>query len=1091
MANNVPAKVEVSPVEMAEFSRRSMNTPINNDMQWAQFEQLYPVIDPRKLLLDDPRLATLPALISGADLCLFKIDRLSYEAEFPRREAFENVIASVNDSRFNFVYLLVGTGQEVDFYFGVSTNHYHKNSSRGRSETGTLEADDLRSILKNSFLGNFKGSRLKVCEGFEEPGLSLKEIDDRIFKSIDGSKHFSMVRGIPSINKEASQELAGQFQGVDRLINTMQGHRFQLLIVCEPEGQEDILFQLKRLYELYSELQASSKTNVSKNRTDGTSSGEGENWGKNKGAGESRGSNSSDSSSYSSSGTNSGQSKNWGTSEGGNTSTGTSISEGVTISYEAGNKQAVAVMEYLDKELLERYKLGRGKGLYSTAIYLASNTPEAQLLLENSVKSLFQGDQSSFHPLTVQRFADAGNAEARSQIQRLMKNFQVYRKRPEEKNPNLLPLFSIPVTDVRQGKASMIGLSTLLTARELSLIAGLPQREVAGIALVEEVDFGLNVPEIKTHDTKSGKSGEAPAEGSSKAAIDLGYMLQGGFPMKNRKVSLGRDHLNKHTFIAGVTGSGKTTTCQKLLLESGLPFLVIEPAKTEYRQMIPLLEARQGTERKGLMVFTLGNEKCAPFRLNPFEFSESESITGHADLLKAAFIAAFDMEAAIPQIIEQAIYHVYKKFGWDISDDSNRYLEKREMAWREESGRFFPTLTDFMVSVTEVVESMGFDARLKGDYLGSLRGRLNSLMVGTKGQMLNVRRSVDFKELLQGQVVLELEELKNSDDKSFVMALVLMRLSEALRDLHREKPKFKHITLVEEAHRLLSRPKPGEGGSRQKGVEMFADMLAEVRKYGEALVIVDQIPNKLTPEVLKNTNTKIIHKIFAQDDKDALGECMALEDGQKDYLSYLDTGEAIVFSQGWNKPVYLKVERTTDTSGKEIEDSDVKKNAASYWQKNSKVFVPETFLLPSSGNLSLETLQELQKLVRSGLKVFRLKTPEELKKLQPGFKTNNSGDGPSQFQIEVRQKEIDAWLTSVAEFCKRYSLDQHYLMIGVWRLNADALEDIRFPSYSKNSDPSLTDKFSYLRDFKSSELKDLKASLPEENRLFLSCSPTE
>lgn len=31
----------------------------------------------------------------------------------------------------------------------------------------------------------------------------------------------------------------------------------------------------------------------------------------------------------------------------------------------------------------------------------------------------------------------------------------------------------------------------------------------------------------------------------------------------------------------------------------------------------------------------------------------------------------------------------------------------------------------------------------------------------------------------------------------------------------------------------------------------FADMLAEVRKYGESLIIVDQIPNKLTPEVLK------------------------------------------------------------------------------------------------------------------------------------------------------------------------------------------------------------------------------------------------
>ena len=40
-------------------------------------------------------------------------------------------------------------------------------------------------------------------------------------------------------------------------------------------------------------------------------------------------------------------------------------------------------------------------------------------------------------------------------------------------------------------------------------------------------------------------------------------------------------------------------------------------------------------------------------------------------------------------------------------------------------------------------------------------------------------------------------------------------------------------------------------------------MLAEVRKYGESLMIVDQIPNKLTPEVLKNTNTKLLDEFNA------------------------------------------------------------------------------------------------------------------------------------------------------------------------------------------------------------------------------------
>ncbi len=67
-------------------------------------------------------------------------------------------------------------------------------------------------------------------------------------------------------------------------------------------------------------------------------------------------------------------------------------------------------------------------------------------------------------------------------------------------------------------------------------------------------------------------------------------------------------------------------------------------------------------------------------------------------------------------------------------------------------------------------------------------------------------------------------------------------------------------------------------------------MLAEIRKYGESLIIVDQIPNKLTSEVLKNTNTKIVHRLFAIDDKEAIGNTMALTDEQKNFLSRLEVG---------------------------------------------------------------------------------------------------------------------------------------------------------------------------------------------------------
>ena len=323
-----------------------------------------------------------------------------------------------------------------------------------------------------------------------------------------------------------------------------------------------------------------------------------------------------------------------------------------------------------------------------------------------------------------------------------------------------------------------------------------------------------------------------------------------------------------------------------------------------------------------ILIFTLGNDKVAPFRLNPFEFFEGESITSRVDMLKAAMEASFDMEAAIPQIIESAMYSCYEDYGWNIDTDEN---EKFDNPY-DEGVYSFPTLEDLLNKVETEVTKHNFDDRLKKDYIGSITARLQGLLIGSKGQMLNARRSIDFRELIEKKVVLEIEGIKNGTEKSLVMGFILTNLCEALRAKYNKDKHFKHITLIEEAHRLLSKYTPGDSLNKKNSVETFADMLAEVRKYGESLIIADQIPNKMTPEVLKNTNTKIVHKIFAEDDKEAIGNTISLSKEQKDFLSSLPTGRAIVFSQSWTKAVQVQIEKMTNTTSDENIDEDRLKN---------------------------------------------------------------------------------------------------------------------------------------------------------------------
>ena len=198
--------------------------------------------------------------------------------------------------------------------------------------------------------------------------------------------------------------------------------------------------------------------------------------------------------------------------------------------------------------------------------------------------------------------------------------------------------------------------------------------------------------------------------------------------------------------------------------------------------------------------------------------------------------------------------------------------------------------------------------------------------------------------------MIELDELKDEQDKALFMGLILGRVAECIKQRHRHTPGFRHLTLIEEAHRLLARPDPSEGGAKKAGVEMFSNLLAEVRKYGEGLIIADQIPNKLIPEVIKNTNIKIVHRLFAADDRRTMGEAMGLSDEQQGFLPSLLPGEAIVFCGGWHGAVRVQVDRLVNTNQAEIDEEKIRqRNQQQLWQHRQKL-VPHLAQHPAIEN---------------------------------------------------------------------------------------------------------------------------------------------
>lgn len=870
---------------------------------------------PEKYYLDDDRRINIGSnpSIKLEDVVFYRIDRITFEDKAPRKEALENVLSAMRIKGVNFLYLIKGDKNGVSFYYGISRDLIQKiNMTYSMDELGEM-------ILKPGLESNFRGSKITKLEDSEE-----QEIIDTLAKM----NFIGNIDGVPGINEDNEN-----YQGVDRMVDVMLGDEFAFLVTAKALPPNAIRHFENNIYSFYDRLVPLSKKNVQKGENDattvidtkadgwnesdsqGSQSGKTTNHGKTKqdtrssqkqyDSKESRteGVNVTDNEGSFSNNTGTNESHTSGESGTHTTGTNTTSGKSTNTSYEFSNKEAQEWLRYVDDVILKRIDYGKGKGMYISTISLFTMQEAEMMKLENTVTALFSGETGNRVPLRKITLTKNG------QRQYVLRNFQIpIANFVHEISDNEVYTRTALSQYITKEKAY---LGNWFSVNELSIIAGLPQKEIVGLALREEVEFGLNYDHAIPDDS----------------VLPLGNLVQSGKELKKIPVSLDKRELNKHTFITGVTGSGKTTTCQKILLRANLPFLVIEPAKTEYRILTKKYD--------DILVFTLGKDKVAPFRLNPFELYPHESITSHVDMIMASIESAFDMEAAIPQIIEKSIYECYKDYGWDIADDSNRYYSTDEI----QNGAYaFPTLSDLINKAEKVVETQGFDVRLQNDYIGSIKARLQGLTVGAKGLMLDTRRSLDFRDLVHRRVILELEEVRSGAEKALIMGFVLSNLTEAIKAEYYKNPEFKHITLVEEAHRLLEKYEPGDSRSKKQGIEMFSDMLAEVRKYGEALVIVDQIPGKLTPEVLKNTNTKIVHKIFAQDDKEAIGNTMALSDEQKGFLSFLDKGRAIVFSQGWESSLQVQVVPETDTGSKEIISEEVIRHLAlSYYCKNYKL----------------------------------------------------------------------------------------------------------------------------------------------------------
>lgn len=551
--------------------------------------------------------------------------------------------------------------------------------------------------------------------------------------------------------------------------------------------------------------------------------------------------------------------------------------EGITQSFTNHNiSHALKVLE----EQMKRFEKGTAMGMWEFAAYVLSEDQNIANNVAHTYLALTQGEESFMSQSSVNLWrGDLG--ESSGDAEEIVAYLRELRHPLFGLNPNLLladPTFSV--------YPSIVTSTVPLTGQELAFSLNFPRKSIPGLPILECAEFGRNIAKFDEEDVTD-------------KMLHLGDIFH-MYHKEDVPVNLNQNSLASHVFVTGSTGSGKSNTIYQLLNEgrkNGLKFLVVEPAKGEYKHVFG--------NHDDVSVYGTNPQLTPLLRLNPFSFPKEIHILEHLDRLVEIFNVCWPMYAAMPAVLKKAVEQSFQDCGWDLLESSNPY------------GRLYPNFNDIADNIKTIIDSSEYDDENKGAYKGALLTRIESLTNGINGLIFS-NDELTNEHLFDTNVIVDLSRVGSTETKSLLMGILVLKLQEYRMTNGDMNAELKHITVLEEAHNLLKRTSTEQMSESAnllgKSVEMLANAIAEMRTYGEGFIIADQAPGLMDLSVIRNTNTKIIMRLPDFSDRELVGKSANLNDDQIIELAKLPKGVAAVYQNEWIQPVLCKVEKVEHDS---------------------------------------------------------------------------------------------------------------------------------------------------------------------------------
>jgi len=830
---------------------------------------------------------------------LYKITRLAYEKDnrdFEQR--LGNVISAVGLCGGTLIMRIDYNPPGITIYIGVSDKRHNTSITT------------LKDTLHSSFLGNFQGSEL---ESVPYNGLCSMMRD-----CVENSFSYNCVTAVSSMARQNRDQAS--LMGLENIISASADKPFSLLVLGEPIAREDVV-SLRQLYEALA-TQLSKFVNFTFSQQSGTTVTDGKSVSDSLGLTR----NKSDSVTTGTSVTN-------GTTSGNSSRPNADkippamdamFSAGKLLAALDGNMMAIWALNatrdgfknkpdtFVDTNsgktrsdtVQESQTNGSGEAVSqsrqtsrNTALATNNGFSAQYTMVNHAAKNLYDkivsyldwleksANYGMFHVCAYVLSASASTGmSVSSQYASMMNGEGIARtyginnwtQKAGQDVRRYLSVFRHPT--FLHPTLGRVNPSVSVSGVELVRNFLLPQSSIGELSVLHCESFGRNVI-----------SRRRMGEGSS---VVLGCIHHLGRDIPSDPVPIFLDSLSRHTFVGGANGTGKSTALFTLLhkvYKRGIPFMVIEPAKGEYRRVFQSLP--------GVNIYSpMRIQGVGQLKLNLFWFRDGIDVNEHVEKLVEIFNSCWPMYAAMPQVLREALYNAYEACGWDLENSENP------------NGRIFPNVEDVCGEIQKMVRNTAFSAEVQGNYIGSLLTRMQSLNMGIYKRIFDSGDMGD-EALFESSVILDISRPDAADVKALLMGAVIVRHMEYCLSGQPLGDILRHLTVLEEAHTLLAPRQPASEGADigNKAIEMMARCIAELGGFGQGFIIADQAPGLLDRSVIRNTNTKLIFQLQDMSDCELTGRAMGLSEEQCAELAELDRGVCAIHQINWEEAVLCHV----------------------------------------------------------------------------------------------------------------------------------------------------------------------------------------